>query len=229
MCWILQPYIHLLVKFRLKLRWESSLVHGHTHTHQYLGPLPLHSLGAKRHVTTIYEQQASSPAPGKLVHCSDEQNAGGNYSKAKDGQKGESFPKLTPLFCSHLSDTSIKWTVGVNRNPGLLVEDAATLPQGKSLIINYLAHKGSPIKTQGHVMGFESSTAYRSPMGHVFCFMFYFVLTLPLKIAKFILLFQSIFLLWEEKQQKQTHQKNDFLETHFTKYLYWIPRTRSPG
>ena len=32
------------------------------------------------------------------MHCSDEQNAGGNYSKAKDSHKGENFPKLTPLL-----------------------------------------------------------------------------------------------------------------------------------
>lgn len=162
----------------------------HTHTNQYLRPFPLHFSAAQRHVTTIYEQQASSPTSRKLTQCSDEQNAGGNCSKAKDGQKGESFPKLTPLFCSHLSDTLIKWTVDVNRNPSLLVEHAATIPQGKSVIINYLAYKWCNVKTQSHIMGFFFFSSYGLwefygiQISSVSCVLLYFLLTLPLKKQK---------------------------------------------
>ena len=94
---------------------------------------------------------------GKAMYSPDEQNPVGNDSKAKDSQKGESFPKLTLLFFSHLPYTSIKWTGDLKRNPCLLVEHTATLPQGKSLIINYLAYKWCTIKTQSHVMDFEST------------------------------------------------------------------------
>ena len=116
-CKILQTYIQLLLKFRLKFGGEAeSSPWRHTGTHkltgggrwgnQYLVPFLFHSLVAKRHA--FYEQQVSSPTLGKAMYCPDEQNPVGNDSKAKDSQKGESFPKLTLLFFSHLPYTSIK-------------------------------------------------------------------------------------------------------------------------
>lgn len=100
--------------------------------------------------------QPPPPTLGKAMHCSDEQNPGGNDSKAKDSQKGEGLPKRTLLFFSNLPYTSIKGTGDLKRNPCLLVEHTAPLPQGKSLIINYLAYKWCNIKTQSHIMDFES-------------------------------------------------------------------------
>lgn len=38
-----------------------------------------------------YKQLASSPPQGKSVHCSDEQNTGGNHSKAKENRKKKAF------------------------------------------------------------------------------------------------------------------------------------------
>lgn len=51
-----------------------------------------------------------------------------------------------------------------------------------------------------------------------------FVLTLPFKKAKFILLFQSTFLLWEKKKTEKTDpSENNVLETHFTGIYFEFP------